>query len=456
MKPLRLALSPMIGLMALCLASVLPANAEVSPMSIRTLKQLLRPDAAFPTQNTPLHAPDLAFHEWAWQAYVWATALDRQGVPRFMRLPTEDDLLSSDPGRWTEYARPLKLGARSIVAVGDEGYTEGAGAFVEADGNILIAPNGYPVYASVHMNPSYLATAKQNLIVDGGYTNQPADSSFNVGAAVFKATWLRLDPGQKPPWDAFTTMAQVPVLAEVQMDGTNYIAPTTNFVTVRVALVGLHVVGCTINHPEFVWAIFEHFLNSPEVADNQFDTNQSSPQDFTFYAAHTTFANANLAAYPPQLTFDPVTQRFSPVNNVVLENKTGGESQTGQANIAAVNNLGHAFLRFLRAGQSKFANYNLIGTVWLGANSYNTNSTQINALGSVNLANSTAETYEQYPVSTDKANVSNCFLCHNPQSYSTQAMVPSTLPTRLIGLSHVLGIGTPYAVPNLISGPAAD
>jgi hypothetical protein len=48
-------------------------------------------------------------------------------------------------------------------------------------------------------------------------------------------------------------------------------------------------------------------------------------------------------------------------------------------------------------------------------------------------------------------NVQNCFTCHNATSYSFQPD-PPPLANRLIALSHVLGIGTPYAVPNLITG----
>ena len=116
--------------------------------------------------------------------------------PRFMELSTPEELLSGAGNKGT---RQLKLAARSLSVSGTPGFAEGAGAIVEADGNILVAPNGYPVYASVHMNKSYFDTAKKNLIVNGGYTSQPPDSYFDLGAAVFKATWLRLDPEQKPP-----------------------------------------------------------------------------------------------------------------------------------------------------------------------------------------------------------------------------------------------------------------
>src|SRR5262249_55066912 len=129
-----------------------------------------RPDAAFPTKDTEPRQPgesipDCNFHMWSFEAFVWATAMI-DGVPRFMTLPTEDDLLGpgANAAAATVHPRALKLGARSMVAADVPGFTEGAGAFVQADGNVLVAPNGYPVYTSVHMNPTYFNAAKANLI----------------------------------------------------------------------------------------------------------------------------------------------------------------------------------------------------------------------------------------------------------------------------------------------------
>ena len=171
------------------------------------LNKFLEPDHPFPTKDTQNDSkktptPDCNFHQWSWEAFVWATALikDASGnsVPRFMTLATPDDLLSQNDTAGEPKPRMLTLAARSQTFHGVTGFTEGAGAIVEADGNMLVAQNGYPVYASVHMNKSYFDTAKKNLIVTGGYKSQPADSYFDVGAAVFKATWLRLDTGQAP------------------------------------------------------------------------------------------------------------------------------------------------------------------------------------------------------------------------------------------------------------------
>jgi hypothetical protein len=175
-----------------------------------------QPNSAFPTKDThdqPNGVPDCIFHQWSVEAFVWATTLNKQNVPSFMTLPTEEDLLSpSLAAAATVHPRTLQLAARSIVGEGLPGFSEGAGAFVQADGNVLVAPNGYPVYTSVHMNPTYFMTARKNLIATGDFQKGAPDDTFPVGSAVFKATWLRLAPGEKAPDGAFVTQAQVPVL----------------------------------------------------------------------------------------------------------------------------------------------------------------------------------------------------------------------------------------------------
>ena len=164
------------------------------------------------------------------------------------------------------------------------------------------------------------------------------------------------------------------------------ILPVPNkFVSAKVALVGLHVVGVTVNHPEFLWGTFEHKLNTPQVPDNTFSASGSSSTGYTFYKANTSYGEANIRLLPPQLTFDTKTQRFSPTTNAVLENQTGGENQPdGPANVQSVSEQGQTYLAKTKAPQSVFANYYLVGTVWMLPNTYNLNSDQSNAVGSVN------------------------------------------------------------------------
>lgn len=464
------------------------------------LAAYLLPNAQFPVDDTAqLPTPDCNFHEWSWEAFAWATALDaKTGLPRFMTLRTPDDLfVQVAPVQPLAAKVPqLKLGHRAVASVKAAAGTspEVAGAIVEADGNMLISPNGYPVYASVHMNDSYFATVKKNLIVTGDYEKNPDSDYFEVGAAVFKATWLRLDPGQPAPAGAYTTQAQVPVLSVQTVNGASVVAPSGQFATVTVALVGLHVVGYTVNHPEFLWGTFEHVANSPKFADNTFDPSStaSDPKDYTFYQAGTPWNQVNYnqgnQAAPFLLSFDAATQKFatltvpnnlsngsysgtspssSPGTNVVLANETGSEtnSPSGPANIKALNRSAQGFYSGLKTPQATFAHYFLVGTVWMAPNTYvatNPDALTLNntdAFGSVNLANTTAETFFQVPhvapsnagPSANGSTMQNCFLCHNPTSFNFLNPPPKQLVSRRIALSHVLAANSPYAVQNQIA-----
>lgn len=423
------------------------------------LVNFLKPDGQIPTDPPKI---DCDFHEWSWETFVWAIALDANNAPRFMSLPTPADLLGTTATSDKNKKAPrLTLASRLH---GNATGLEGAGAIVEADGNMLVAPNGYPVYASVHMNASYFATAKNNMIANGGYQKNVNDY-FQVGAAVFKATWLRIGDGPTPD-GAFVTTADVPVLT-VQ---NNVVVPQTDksgkvvTVAAKVALVGLHVVGITQDHPEFLWATFEHKDNSPMIPDNTFSTSGSDPKNYTFYKANTPFSQVNQANTQPNpatkqtpvLSFDVKTQKFSPATNAVLENKTGGEnfSPQGPQNISNLNVASQGFLAGRSKNQAVFSNYSLIGTVWFSSNTYVDSNpawpklNQVNAIGSVNLANVTAETFVQYPTNSNPANVQNCFMCHNAQSYSFST--PKLNPRR-IAISHVLAENVPvFEVPNVM------
>lgn len=465
---------------ALLAAAVPAAAADSAALCPRLgwsefLPTFLKPKAAFPTEDTPIGAVDCQFHQWSWEAFVWATALDARGVPRFLGLPTIGDLSA---GRSAAGPRPLTLATRGLHGHG--GAVEGTGAIVEADGNMLVAANGYPVYASVHMNDRYFATVRRNRVVTGDYQRNPDSDYFDVGAAVFKATWLRLEPGQAPPDGAYVTKAQVPVLTTfLTADNTLYVTPDGTTATVDVALLGLHVVGQTINHPEFLWATFEHKDNSPRFKDGSFDptSGASDPRSYTLYRGGTPFDRTNqpstqttarstasplstpgttittTLAATPTFTFDPKTQKFSPVSNAVLANRTGGEtfSPDGPANIDKINTAAHTLLNQQPPAQRRFANYDLIGTVWMQPGTFGLTSNQSTAVGSVNLANVTAETFVQnFTGTTTPSTVGNCFSCHNAATFQDVAPMPN-LKARRIAISHVTAAGSLYAVPNLLS-----
>jgi hypothetical protein len=425
-------------------------------------------------------ADDCLFHQWSWEAFSWATAMV-DGKPRFLSLKTMDDLDPSPDGTPAP-AGMLRLTPRSTKAhnLPVEDYDA---AFVEADGSVLVGQNGYPVYASVHMNDSYFDTAKANLIENGGYqanvdTDKPgaagadcgeigepedADKAyFQCGAAVFKATWMRLKPGEAAPAGAFTTAAEVPVLKNLCTKVSCTVVATDQYEQVQVALVGLHVVGYVEHHPEFLWATFEHVNNSPAFPDGTFAfSDASNPNAFTFYAAGTPFTQDQVLVPnqpanqgdPPLLTFDEATQTFSPITQVVQMNQTGGNTEpNGPANITAVNQASQQVMQNASAWQ---ASYFLVGTAWLEPDTYVATNPDITntgvqwndkAKGSVALANMTAETFMQSP---GKGDTLNCFACHNPQSFYFS---DHTMALRRVAISHALAVDTPFAVPNIAQG----
>lgn len=397
-----------------------------------------------PAAKVPTAAPKsfCEFHQTTFESFVWATTMIN-GAPRFLSLKTSDQL-NAPPSSSKAAKGVVTLNLASRNHAPKAGQTTGAGAIVEADGNMLVGPNGYPVYASVHMNDSYFNTAKKNLIANGGY--QKNTGNFDVGAAVFKATWLRTGNGVSAPAGSYVTQANVPVLVNTN----GVVAPDGNkTVQVEVALLGLHVVELTKEHPEFLWGTFEHNLNAPMLPDGTFNPNNSNPNNFTLYKANTLYGASNQPNQNPNtLSFNASAQTFSPIVNAVQNNATGGDSS---GTVPLVNAAGQQYL----AGQkSVFANYVMIGTVWFKPNSYvlpaGLNMGAADGVGSVNLANSTAETFDQMPQNSFGGKVNNCFSCHNAGSYNFQA---KPLSKRLIATSHVLsqGADSMYTVPNQVT-----
>jgi hypothetical protein len=407
--------------------------------------------------NVSATADDCLFNQWSWETFVWATA-ELNGTPRFLGWKTPEQLLPSAGSaprpkmlRLTGHMKPLHM-------PGVSGDNED-NAIVEADGSMLIGPNGYPVYASVHMTDGFFATVQRNMIATGAYLSNPnQDDYFSVGDAVVKATWYRLSDGEAAPAGAYTTQAEVPKLTQ-QCDASGCKVVTTGqFDVVTVALVGMHVVGNTNNHPEFLWATFEHKMNSPTFADNSFafDASKSDPKTYTFYKGGTPFGQSTLLVNTnpssgPVVSFDAATGKFSPATQVVQMNRTGGDTQpNGPANIAALNSVSQKQIASINA-KTPFQNYNLIGTVWFKPNTYVTstsgwqNLNQTNAVGAISLMNSTAETFLQ---STKGNQGNNCFECHSASSFSYPGIQPKPLPFRRVAIMHMIAVGSAYDVPN--------
>jgi hypothetical protein len=401
------------------------------------VKYTAYPAPPFPTEDTKnVNAQDCAFHQWSWEAFVWATAIGPDGRARFTTLNNIDDLGKKEPA--TKGPKPLGLKPRDLKPEGPRANRSDDDPS-QAGGGILVDQTGQIVWYSTHMNDAYFKFVQQN--GGAGYAKASATLNFPVGAAVFKASW-KVVPDGTTPTGFYTEQSVVPLLVN-KPGGGIMVDPSGKTRPVTVALVGLHVVGVTDNHPEFLWGTFEQVQNAPDLPAGINPTDPVSSQSFTFYAANTPMNACNLKA--TLSVTDAAKQTVAPVTNVYRQYATGNAEPPRTFDINAVNTSAQGELATiqLKPPQPKenvWANYKLIGTLWLQPNSLKPNDDNMvgEGVGSVNLANATLETYFQGPQFS-------CFLCHNTGG-STSGK--KQYPGKNINISHVVLDSIPATSPS--------
>lgn len=414
------------------------------------------PAPPFPTSETKsLCAVDCNFQQWSWEAFVWATAIGADGRARFTTFGNVDELLKKAPaakGPKPLGLKPRDLKPRGARAVASDNTPQQAG------GGIVVDQNGQIIWYSTHMNPAYFQFVQK--YGGAGYAKAPATLNFPVGAAVFKASWRVVQDGEDTS-KSYTEKTTVPLLVNNPCGGI-MVDPSGKTRSVTVALVGLHVVGVTENHPEFLWASFEHDNNAPDlpphIAPNSPDP--VSKQNFAFYAANTPANACNPQCVNLQVT-DPVKQTVGPITNVFRQYGQGGPNPPQRGgDIKNVNDAARQEMSTMgklnppQPKETVWANYRLIGTLWLaqpGTLQPGIGQLEVCGVGSVNLANSTLETYFQGPQNNFNGNnVSNCFMCHNTAAFGANTS------NKNINLSHALldSIPKPPASPTPTCTPA--
>ena len=227
-----------------------------------------------------------------------------------------------------------------------------------------------------------------------------ATGGFPPNTTEIKAAWRVLKEADP---NYYTIEATIP---EVSSD------PLT------LGLVGFHLVMSTKNHPEFVWATFEHKTNAPDCTDSgepdggwSFTSPQCAQCIKTKSPAECTDCKFNTGINPPPgLTSDPTEVCRVYPDGTDPESMTGGNgNDTNRANIDALNEqlVGPGgFLTKMPADSpmAVWKNYSLIGGLWTnGGVGSKVDDAQ---RGSLELANMTMETFFQQPQH-------NCFTCHN-------------------------------------------
>lgn len=402
----------------------------------------------------PAQENDCAFYNLSWQSFLFATrnvssksgnkpaflayepfeqVFGIQATPTFSKLALNDPSDSHEP--------PILNG----------GFRQ-AGEMAA----ILVDQNHNPIFYSIHINQTFadfVRTHKlnqlSNLLKLPGAGGIPADLEFPPGALELKAAWKIVEAHENPD-DYYTMQARVPVL-ENQADE---VVATGKTRTVRVALLSLHVVGVIEDHPEFIWATFEH-------ADAQGNRNLApaakthpgtSPQLIDQIAGHYPLYRPGTPAslanrLPDQQLIDAKTQKFPEATSVYRVFPASIQDQTEEdfAVTTLNDNIGKLFNSADPNQTDWRRNYRMVGANWLDDPASNQPNGDFKAdrsfenaadpdaklvmAGEDSLSSMAMESFTQTPGTT-------CLSCHNTLSKQVSRSV--SLPPRRINVSNVL------------------
>lgn len=407
-----------------CLSGLLILMASVGSVNA----QCTAPAAWFPHEKTA--RPDdnanfnsnCAFHQWSWQMFLWLTQPSGpNGMLRFETFATPGDLFAVNDAKLMAHD---DLPARSELILTPRSAKPGGATNLDeinqaGSNGILVERDGDVVYYSQHLNQTFYDFIRENNFnLPENYVKASPAQNFPVGTLEIKASWRIVDP-QAPDSDAYVRPARIQML--VNRDGAIHIDPTQTR-KVTVALVGMHVVGVVKDHPEFIWATFQHNNNAPLLPPNAAPETKISDRNWSFYTAGTVMKDCNLLNAGQQ-KLDEKTQKVSPVTNAFLQYLCGGGSPENVENIQSLNGSVQSQLM-----SPVWKNYELVGATWLLPNTLKPGESQYGqAVGSVSLSNPTMETFTQVQ--------GNCFLCHTTQPYNDGGV---RIPALNMNLSHIM------------------
>jgi hypothetical protein len=382
---------------------------------------------------------DCSAYRWAWQTFLFVTSLDSTaGQVDFLSYPSFDEVFGvSERSNFARLSvppddlpRPLSLAPRTPEP---ENPSVSDGIKQAGLEGILVDQNGHAVFYAIHMNDVFVDfVVRKNLNDLISLEALDPDIEFPVGSLELKSSWSIVD-SSNPPTDYITTRALIPSIKKAA-DGSVF-ADANDPVEATVALLGLHVVGVIENHPEFIWASFEHDGLAPQgqiPADPMADYIVSR-DDFTLYAGGTTSLAANEVA---TVALDESTGKLSPATSVFRYYATA--HLTNPKTDEGVDSINESARRTLsdKAADDPRSHYKLIGAVWLrdGARDFIVNKTFVDppgtpvekatVAGENALSNMSMESFTQ-------VGSPSCFNCHK-----TRESVEG-LAAKKINVSHI-------------------
>jgi hypothetical protein len=463
------------------------SNIPPTPSSEPTGSDCLAPDKWFVNGRTPKvegadfpsaqEQDECPFYKWAWQSFLYLTQSENAGeAPRFALFDTPNDLFpdvtaapAKDPRKKNVISLSVRnspnttrnIQAKAIFQAGSPGSRSGSQG-------LIVDQNNRCLYYGQHINPEFVSFVRTTadpssppsvsqplgLKNAADIANVPATAQFPPGCVELKSAWRVLTDAERQP-DAlaklrktfFITEALVPTLIDsVDASGASRIIADANHPRLEmVALVGLHVVGTTPGHPEFVWASFEHVENAPTQWIPLDNKESVSDKPFSFYREGTLKSDSNrnpvIADALTWLDPDHTKQTLRPVVDIYREFPSGEDEVPMDPDVKSLNQDVQTKLKAIPS-LAVWSNYQLIGAVWLkdpqkGLDptvdlQYPSTNKKIGEMfaGEKKLSNTTMETFTQHTQF-------NCFGCHNPSETSNESNTEKLRGSKTT-VSHVL------------------
>ena len=362
------------------------------------------------------------FHQWSWQKFLWLTKPipseknSKDSIPLFLN---SEEVFQISSHMDTIYSLPkgeVKLNLKKQA---------GSGGILQTNGDYNENKKSYTVYYSIHVDTKFYNAAEKFMkLIKKGILEKNNKKVFPVGALELKVSWVdknAIPEGKRK--DYYITKA--------------YIEKETTIT--EVAMLGMHVVGVVENHPEFIWATFEHDGMAPNY---NWDANKaSSREELLFFEKGETSGIDGITwvKVEKDRSKDSVklkNKAFDLFQYGVPKNNGGGFMETSQKepeNFDNIKKINQCVKDNLSKENGSWKNYFYNGSIWIDtdgltslqqaslitglAKSISNAYPESFARGSLNCANVTMETYTQtFQDSIQKINISNlanCFSCHN-------------------------------------------
>lgn len=222
------------------------------------------------------------------------------------------------------------------------------------------------------------------------------------------------------------------------------------------ALIGMHVVGSVKDHPEMIWATFEHVDNAPNAtyyykdekgkvkqhtdtsdkANKWLLSDGTAVSEVTEYGVSVVDSSTGVNSIQP--ASDKQTAAVSTPSNVNRINPWGSvqgmasaESNTAviSTNVSALTHLQQFYKsQGLKNVKDPRLNYMLTGASWGVDGKFPTGSTVAEIAGTPAMANTTMETFQQTYLQKASKENTGCFSCHGITSKDSK-----------FGVSHIFG-----------------